>query len=193
MKPSTGATTAGIGTPRLLLRPWRDSDRAPFAALNADPEVMRFFPAPQSREASDRAIDTWQAQLATRGWSNWAVEVKATGQFIGFIGLSVPIRASLPFMPCVELGYRLCRASWGHGYATEGAKAALAFGFDNAGLDEIVSFTSLLNLPSQAVMRRVGMTNTGQDFDYPTIPEGNPLRRHCLYKLARGGAMLSRR
>jgi RimJ/RimL family protein N-acetyltransferase len=171
-------------TARLRLRQWRDADRAPYAALNADPEVMRYFPSTQDRAASDRSIDTWTAEIEQRGWSNWAVELVASGAFVGFIGLSVPRRA-LPFMPCVELGYRLARPYWGRGLASEGARAALEFGFTSVGLEEIVSFTALLNLPSQAVMRRVGMIDTHQDFDHPALPEGSPLRRHCLYKLTR--------
>jgi RimJ/RimL family protein N-acetyltransferase len=173
-----------LHTPRLLLRPWQDSDRAPFAALNADPEVMRYFPALQTREASDRSIDTWNAEHAERGWSNWAVALKASGEFIGFIGLSVPKRA-LPFMPCVEIGYRLARRHWGHGYATEGGREALRFGFETLRLDEIVSFTAKLNRPSQAVMQRLGLSDAGEDFDHPALPPGHALQRHCLYRLPR--------
>ncbi len=175
-----------VRTPRLLLRQWRESDRAPFAAMNADPQVMRFFPSPQSREASDRSIDAWQRELEQQGWSNWAVEVQASGAFAGFIGLTVPKRA-LPFMPCVEVGYRLAPEHWGKGIATEGAAAALGVGFERLGLQEIVSFTALLNLPSQAVMRRIGMVNSNEDFDHPAVPEGSPLRRHCLYRIRREG------
>lgn len=173
-----------LTTARLLLRPWTDDDRPAYAAMNQDPEVMRFFPALQSREISDRAIDGWNSELETRGWSNWAVEIRGTGHFIGFIGLTVPKRV-LPFSPCVELGYRLCRDSWGHGYATEGAIAALRFGFERAGLEEIVSFTAKLNLPSQAVMQRAGLHDTGQDFEHPAVPEAHPLRLHCLYRAMR--------
>jgi RimJ/RimL family protein N-acetyltransferase len=173
-----------VRTARLLLRQWQDSDREPFAALNADPEVMRYFPATQSREASDRSIDAWMGEIKHRGWSNWAIELIGCGTFVGFVGLSVPRRA-LPFMPCVEVGYRLARAHWGQGIATEGAKAALEAGFVQFGLDEIVSFTALLNLPSQAVMQRIGMVNSQQDFDHPALPEGSPLRRHCLYRISR--------
>ena len=117
-----------VRTPRLLLRQWRDFDREPYAALSADPQVMRFFRDTQSREVSDRNIDVWQAEIIERGWSNWAVEVVEFGTFAGFIGLSVPKRA-LPFMPCVEVGYRLSQEYWGQGYATEGAKAALVHRF----------------------------------------------------------------
>jgi RimJ/RimL family protein N-acetyltransferase len=172
-------------TPRLRLRQWRDSDRAPFAALNADPAVMEFFPSVQSRETSDASIAFWQSQFASQGWSNWAVELVATGGFIGFIGLSVPRRV-LPCSPCVEVGWRLARAFWGNGYATEGASGALRAGFERIGLAEIVSFTALGNLRSRAVMQRIGMRDTGRDFEHPAVPEGHPLRRHCLYRITRG-------
>lgn len=171
-------------TERLLLRQWRDSDLEPFAELNADPEVMRFFPSTLTREASDRAVAVWMAEFKDRGWSNWAIEHVESGAFAGFVGLSIPRRA-LPFTPCVEVGYRLARHHWHQGFATEGAKAAVALGFSQLGLDEIVSFTALLNLPSQAVMHRIGMVDSHEDFDHPALPEGSPLRRHCLYRISR--------
>ena len=174
-----------VATVRLRLRQWRDADRAPFAALNADPLVMKYFASVISREASDRSIDVWQAELAERGWSNWAVEKVQGGEFIGFVGLSVPRRAELPFMPCVEIGWRLGRAFWGQGYATEAARAALRVGFERLGLPEIVAFTSLINRPSRAVMERIGMIDSGEDFDHPALPEGSGLRRHCRYRLPR--------
>lgn len=176
-----------IATARLHLRAWRDDDREPFAALNADPAVMRYFPATLSREASDRSIDTWQAEIERRGWGNWAVEIAQTGEFTGFVGLSVPRRAELPFMPCVEIGWRLASSYWGRGYATEAARAALRFGFETLDLAEIVSFTSVINRPSRAVMERIGMRDAGEDFDHPAVPQGSTLRRHCLYRIARGG------
>jgi len=178
-------TIIEFSTPRLRLRQWRPEDRAPFAALNADPEVMRYFPALGTRESSDRAIDLWQAELVERGWSNWAVERADTQTFIGFVGLSVPRRA-LPCMPCVEIGWRLARAHWGQGFATEAANGALEVAFLRLGLDEVVSFTSLINTPSRAVMERIGMTDAGEDFDHPAVPEGSALRRHCLYRIGRG-------
>ena len=116
-------------TPRLHLRQWQESDREPFAAMNADPEVMRFFPSLQGRAASDASIDSWQSQFASQGWSNWAVEERESGQFIGFVGLSVPRRV-LPFSPCVEIGWRVERKHWGKGFATEAAQAALRVGFE---------------------------------------------------------------
>jgi len=173
-----------LETPRLRLTAWRDEHREPFAALNRDPEVMEHFPALLTREQSDASIDNWREQFASRGWSNWAVERRDSGEFIGFIGLSVP-RRTMPCGPCVEVGWRLARPHWGQGLASEGARAALAHGFGTLGLDEIVSFTALTNRRSSAVMERIGMRNSGRDFDHPGVPEGSPLRRHCLYRLAR--------
>lgn len=180
------ATPIEFATPRLRLRQWRESDRGPFAALNADPAVMQFFPWTLSRAASDASIDAWRAQLMQRGWSNWAVERLDGGEFIGYVGLTVPVRV-LPFTPCVEIGWRLAHEFWGKGYATEAATGALQVGFEQAGLQEIVSFTAAGNLRSRAVMERIGMADAHQDFDYPTFAEGHPLRRHCLYRIRRCG------
>jgi RimJ/RimL family protein N-acetyltransferase len=171
-------------TQRLHLRQWKESDREPFAAMNADPAVMEYFPSVLNRAASDNSIDAWQAQFAVQGWSIWAAELTQSGCFIGFIGLSVPKR-ELPFSPCVEVGWRLARPHWGHGYATEGARGALRVGFEQLGLPEIVSFTSVGNYRSRAVMERIGMRNAREDFEHPGVPEGNPLRRHCLYRITR--------
>jgi len=177
-------TPIEFDTPRLAFRVWQPRHRPPFAALNADPEVMEFFPAPLTAEQSDERVDGMLAHFAARRWGNWAVELRESGQFIGFIGLSVP-RFEMPFGPCVEIGWRLCREAWGHGYATEGATACLRVGFEQLGLDEIVSFTALRNRRSSAVMERIGMTNAGADFDHPAVPDAHPLRRHCLYRLTR--------
>ncbi|MDQ6685872.1 MAG: GNAT family N-acetyltransferase [Pseudomonadota bacterium] len=171
-------------TPRLRLRQWRDSDRDPFAMLGADPRVMEFFPALQTHAACSASIDAWQAQFAMQGWSNWAAELKASGEFIGFVGLSLP-RRLLPCSPCVEIGWRLAHAHWGRGLASEAARAALAVGFERIGLEEIVSFTAVANLRSRAVMERIGMSNAHQDFEHPGVPEGDALRLHCLYRLTR--------
>lgn len=171
-------------TPRLRLRQWRDADRGPFAALNADPVVMEFFSALGERSASDASIDAWQAQFVERGWSNWAAELRQTAEFIGFVGLSVPRRV-LPFSPCVEIGWRLAREHWGKGYATEAARDVLRIGFATLGLPEIVSFTAVPNRRSRAVMERIGMHNSHEDFEHPAVPEGSPLRLHCLYRLSR--------
>jgi RimJ/RimL family protein N-acetyltransferase len=172
-----------LRTERLLLRPWRTSDREPFAALNADPEVMAFFPAPLLRAESDAMAERIQAGFDERGWGFWAVEVVGRHSFIGLVGLSVP--DGLPCSPCVEIGWRLARAHWGKGYATEAARAALRFGFEELGLPEIVAFTAVGNRRSRGVMERIGMRNSGEDFDHPRLPVGHPLRRHVLYRVGR--------
>jgi RimJ/RimL family protein N-acetyltransferase len=174
-----------LSTDRLLLRQWRDSDRDPFAALNADPAVMEHFPSLQSREVSDGLIDRNLQAIDERGWGLWALEVKETGEFIGFTGLSVP-SFEAPFLPGVEIGWRLAKGAWGNGYATEAALASLAHGFGPAGLDEIVSFTATTNVPSQRVMQRIGMTHDeAGDFDHPRLPDGHRLQRHVLYRINR--------
>jgi RimJ/RimL family protein N-acetyltransferase len=169
-------------TDRLRLRQWRAEDFEPFAQMNADPRVMEFFPAPIAREASDASIERWQSQLRERGWSNWAVELQEGGAFIGFVGLSVP-RAKLPFMPCVEIGWRLAFDHWGNGYATEAAMGSLGIAFQRLHLPEVVSFTTIHNLRSRAVMERIGMRDTGANFEHPACPPGNRLRLHCLYRV----------
>ena len=171
-----------LRTERLLLRPWRDEDREPFAALNADSVVMEHFPSTMTREQSDAFVDFLMDGFAERGWGLWAVE--AEGAFVGFVGLLVP-RFEAHFTPAVEIGWRLARHAWGKGYATEAGRAVLDFAFGELGLDEVVSFTATTNLPSQRVMQRLGMTHDpADDFDHPRVPEG-PLRRHVLYRLRR--------
>jgi RimJ/RimL family protein N-acetyltransferase len=173
-----------LQTTRLVLRQWREGDFESFAALNADPEVMRFFPAPVTREESDALGRRAERDIAERGWGLWAVEVKESAAFIGFVGLAEP-SFDAHFTPAVEVGWRLARDQWGNGYATEAARAATAFGFDELGLDEIVSFTSVVNEPSRRVMERLGMTHDPrEDFDHPSVSDG-PLRRHVLYRLRR--------
>jgi RimJ/RimL family protein N-acetyltransferase len=174
--------TIEIETPRLRMRQWRESDREPFAAMNADPAVVEFFASPPSRAASDASIDAWQAQFAAQGWSNWAVELRESQEFIGFTGLSVP-RRTFSFSPCVEVGWRLARKFWGEGFATEAARAALRVAFERLALPEVVSFTAVGNLRSRAVMERIGMYDTNQDFEHPGVTEGHPLRLHCLYRI----------
>jgi RimJ/RimL family protein N-acetyltransferase len=152
--------------------------------MNADPAVMAFFPSLLSRQSSDSSIDLWQSQFSSQGWSNWAVEVLESGQFVGFLGLSIPRRV-LPFSPCVEIGWRLAKSFWGHGFATEGGRAALQVAFERIGLSEVVSFTTLGNLRSRAVMERLGLRNALQDFEHPGVPLGHALRLHCLYGITR--------
>jgi RimJ/RimL family protein N-acetyltransferase len=176
---------AELTTPRLTLRQWRDADLEPFAALNADPEVMRFFPAALSREQSDDLAKRAMRGIDEQGWGLWAVEVDDSARFIGFVGLAEP-RFSAHFTPAVEVGWRLTRDAWGHGYATEGGRAAVQFAFDDLSLDEIVSFTSAINEQSRRVMERLGMTHdSSDDFDHPALDDG-PLRPHVLYRLRRG-------
>jgi RimJ/RimL family protein N-acetyltransferase len=173
---------AEIRTSRLLLRRWSAADRAPFAAMNADPEVMEHFPSVLSRQESDALTDRIEAHFAERGFGAWAVEVPGTAAFVGYVGLAVP-RFEAPFTPCVEIGWRLAREFWGRGFATEAARAALAFGFEQVGLQEIVSFTVPGNLRSRHVMEKIGMTHDPRDdFDHPGLPEGHRMRRHVLYR-----------
>lgn len=156
----------------------------PFAALNADPEAMEFFPAVLSRSQSDALVDEIEAGFERDGFGLWAVEVLESGEFIGFAGLAVPAFEA-HFTPAVEVGWRLGRSAWGHGYATEAGRAALGFGFEEAGLAEVVSLTTVGNLRSRAVMERLRMTrDPADDFDHPKLAEGDPLRRHVLYRVA---------
>jgi RimJ/RimL family protein N-acetyltransferase len=172
-----------IRTDRLLLRDWRDADRAPFAALNADSEVMEFLPKLLTREESDAMIQRILNHRDQHGFSLWAIEVPGVAPFIGFTGLTVP-RFDAPFMPCVEIGWRLARNAWGHGYATEAARAALQFGFGELGLKSIVSFTVPRNERSWRVMERIGMTRSlTEDFEHPLLPVGHPLSWHVLYRI----------
>lgn len=171
-------------TERLYLRQWRESDLEPFAALNADPQVMAFFPSPLSRQDSDALAQRIRALIAQRGWGLWAVEVKGHRPFIGFVGLHVPL-AALPFSPCVEVGWRLAASHWGRGYATEAARGALRVAFERLAVPEIVSFTAVGNQRSRRVMERLGMQHRGETFAHPDVPQGSPLRSHVLYRLRR--------
>jgi ribosomal-protein-alanine N-acetyltransferase len=169
-------------TDRLVLRRWRPEDREPFAALNADPEVMEHFPAPLSRADSDALADRIDATFAEHGYGLWAVGAPGVAPFLGFVGLN-PVDLDAHFAPAVEAGWRLARAHWNRGYATEAARAALAFGFGPAELTEIVSFTVTGNHRSRRVMERLGMAHDpADDFDHPRIAERHPLRRHVLYR-----------
>jgi RimJ/RimL family protein N-acetyltransferase len=178
-------TLIEFDTDRLRLRQWRESDGAPFAAMAADPRVMEFLLPLPTRADSDALIERVRIRIAENGWGLWAVEHKATGEFIGFTGLNVPV-AALPFSPCVEIGWRFARHTWGQGFATEAARGALQVGFERLGFDEIVAFTAIGNLRSAAVMERLGMhEDVAGAFDHPLVPEGHPLRHHRLYRIAR--------
>ncbi len=173
-----------IVTERLLLREWRDTDLAAFAAMNADPVVMEYFAETYAEERTRKFVERIRERWRELGYGQWAVELKDSGRFIGFIGLS-PATFPAHFTPAIEVGWRLAADQWGHGYATEGARAALDYGFGTLGLDEIVSFTSALNHRSIRVMERLGMRrDAGGDFEHPNVPEG-PLRAHVLYRVSR--------
>lgn len=171
-----------LSTRRLTLRQWRDADRAPFAQLSADPEVMEYFPATSTVADSHALVERATAHIDENGWGLWAVEVTATRQFIGFVGLA-PDRLS-PWDDQVEIGWRLRRSAWGHGYATEAGREALQYAFDEVGLDEVVSFTTEHNVRSRAVMHRLGLRHDPRrDFDHPRLPDGHPQRRQVLYAI----------
>ena len=174
-----------LDTDRLILREWREEDLEPFAGLNADPRVAEFLPHPLSRAESDALVERIVRHWVEDGVGQWAIERREDAAFLGFTGLARH-RFEAPFMPAIEVGWRYAVEAWGHGYATEAARAALAFGFEVRGLDEIVSFTVPANARSLAVMARLGMTrDPADDFDHPNLPPESPLRRHVLYRLPR--------
>ncbi len=172
--------TAPLETERLILRRWRQSDREPFAAINADPLVMEHFPACLTRAESDALIDRIEQHFETDGFGLFAADLRGTGELIGYIGLAIP-QFEADFTPCVEIGWRLSAAHWNQGLATEGARAVLRYAFETLGLEEVVSFTVPANRPSRRVMEKLGMTYE-RDFNHPKLPEGHPLRRHVLYR-----------
>ena len=172
-------------TERLVLRPWQDADVAPFAALNADADVMRYFPAPLTRAESDDFVGRIRTHWAEHGFGLFALETREGAAFAGFVGLAVP-GFEAAFTPCVEVGWRLAREYWGQGFAPEAARAAVAFGFEETGLEEIVSFTVAANTASRRVMEKLGMRrDAAEDFDHPALSADSPLRRHVLYRLCR--------
>jgi RimJ/RimL family protein N-acetyltransferase len=173
-----------LDTERLVLRRWRSSDLEPWADMNADPQVREHLGELLTREQAAASVARFQAEFDAHGYGWFAVEVRATGEFIGFAGLD-EVDEEMPFTG-VEIGWRLARGAWGHGYATEAARAVLTFGFETVGLDEILALTTVTNLRSQAVMRRIGMTrDPADDFDDPTVPDG-PLRPNVMYRIKRG-------
>lgn len=177
-----------LRTERLLLRPWREADLEPFATMNADSTVMEYFSKTLNRQESDALATRFRDLFNRQGYGLWALEIPEIASFIGFVGLHHE-NFEAPFTPCVEIGWRLAREHWGRGYATEAARAALRYGFDQLGLDEIVSFTVPDNARSRAVMERIGMTRSeAEDFDHPALPEGHRLRRHVLYRIRKARA-----
>jgi RimJ/RimL family protein N-acetyltransferase len=172
-------------TERLFLRRWRPADRESFAALNADPLVMKYFLSTLSRQESDALAERAEAAFQQNGFGPWAVEVPHVAPFIGFVGLSIP-HFKAHFTPCVEIGWRIAAQYWNRGYATEAARRALRAGFDVFQLKEIVSFTVPANLASRRVMEKIGMRHDqAGDFDHPSFPDGHPLKRHVLYRISR--------
>lgn len=181
-----------IETRRLILRGMRDGDFAPFAAMNADARVMEHFPATLTDEQSRAMANRIDDHFARHGHGFWMVEAAGVADFAGIAGLMVP-GFEAHFTPAVEIGWRLAPACWGKGYATEAARALLEFGFGRVGLEEIVSFTVTANRRSRRVMERIGMTHDAPgDFDHPNLPEGDPLRRHVLYRLSKADWASSR-
>ncbi len=177
-----------LRTDRLLLRGWTSDDRTSLALINAGPRVMEFLGAPMTRDQSDAMADRIEAKFAKQGFGFWAVEVLGGARLIGFVGLNIP-DFEAPFMPAVEIGWRLGAEYWGRGYASEAARAALDFGFDVGRLDEIVAFTAAGNVRSRSVMDRIGMTHDPRDdFDHPTVPAESPLRPHVLYRIGAAAA-----
>ncbi len=173
-----------ISTPRLRLRLWKPADLAPYAAMNADPRVMEFYPDVLTREESDASAARIEAGFSKHGFGLWALEIPGEADFGGFVGLSVP-RFEAAFTPCVEIGWRLDARFWGRGYASEAARAVLGYGFKTLGLAEIVSFTATQNLRSQAVMRRIGLERRPElDFEHPLLSVGHRLRQHVFYRAA---------
>ncbi len=174
-----------IETSRLRLRDWTDGDLPAFAAMNADPRVMEYLPQVLTGAQSDELGNRIRENLQRRGFGLWAVEIIGGEPFIGFVGLSVP-NFQARFTPCVEVGWRLAHGHWGNGYATEAGATAIQFGFENAGLEKIVSFTTAGNARSRRVMERLGMSHSpADDFEHPGLPADHPLLPHVLYTLSR--------
>ena len=173
-------------TGRLLLRPFEESDLAPFAALNVHPRVVETLGSAPTPAQSDAMVERYGAELEREGWGLWAVEVVGGAHFIGMVGLHT-VQPTLPWAPGVEAGWRLHPDWWGHGYATEAAAASLHYGFTTGDLSDIVAFTAAVNLRSQAVMERIGMVREPDgDFDHPLVAKDSPLRRHVLYPATPG-------
>jgi len=182
MENAARAGTVAFETPRLLLRAWRETDRAPFREMNADAQVMRYFPSVLTAEETDALLEGFRLHFEQHGFGLWAVALKETNEFAGFIGLAVPAFEA-HFTPCVEIGWRLAARFWNRGLATEGAAAVLAFAHNNLGLEQIVSFTVVENSASRRVMEKIGMIRDLRgDFDHPRIPKEHPLCRHVLYR-----------
>ena len=171
-----------LKTERLILRQWTNDDLASFSNISGDAEVMEFYPKPLTEEEGYSLGARFQSLINERGWGFWAIEIPGQKKFIGFVGLHIP-KENLPFSPCVEIGWRLAKEYWNQGYATEAAQESLSYAFAKLNLNEVVSFTTLANLRSQAVMQKIGMSNTGDNFMHPDIDVTHPQCEHVLYKI----------
>lgn len=181
---ANNASVPQLSTARLILRGWREDDVPAFAEMNANPRVMEFMPGKLLPEQSAEMVDRISRGFTERGFGLWAVEIKESKTFIGFTGLSIP-RFEAAFTPCVEVGWRLAYNHWGQGYATEAARAAIRFGFEEKRLEEIVSFTTKANTRSRRVMEKLGMSHDpAEDFDHPSLPADHVIRPHVLYRLS---------
>ena len=169
---------------RLLFRKWRTSDRELFFEMNSDSVVMEFFPNVLSREESDGYLNNIMFRIERDGFGFWAVERKETEDFIGFIGINPP-NVGLDIEPCIEIGWRLRKDFWGRGYATEGAKRVLKYAFEECNIDEVYSFTSIVNIRSERIMQKIGMMNTNKNFFHPKIAKEHLLCEHVLYVIKR--------
>ena len=176
---------AVLQTRRLILRQWQESDFLPYAKLNADQRVMEFMLGTMTEEETRQSIENIEKHFDAHGFGRWAVQIADSEKFIGFVGISIPTY-TLPFSPCVEVAWRVCPDEWGKGYAPEAANEAMRDGFERVGLQEIVSFTTLINLKSRRVMEKLGMQYCpAEDFDHPMVPQGHRLRRHVLYRMSK--------
>jgi RimJ/RimL family protein N-acetyltransferase len=185
MNSATDKDTPRLETERLILRGWCDHDLTAFAQMNSDPKVTELLQGPMTADQSSEMMGRLKANFAERGFGLWAVEVKASGSFAGFTGITVP-RFEAAFTPCIEVGWRLAFEHWDKGYATEAAREAVRFGFEQAGLGEIVSFTTVANVRSRRVMEKLGMfRDPAEDFDHPALPVDHPIRPHVLYRLSK--------
>ena len=175
-------TLVRLETSRILLRPWKDDDYAPYAAMNLNHDVTRYFGRTLNSKESDKQADYFRVDLESRGWGFWALERKIDGAFMGYTGL-METKSDLPIPPCVETGWRLGREYWGKGYATEAAAVSLEFGFGELNLPAVFAYAALGNVLSRAVMERLGMELTPITFEHPRLPENHTHRLHCLYRL----------
>lgn len=180
-------STPKLETKRLILRQWQPEDFAVFAQMNADSDIMQYFPKILSKQTSDIIANKCQQLIGDNGWGFWAVSLKGDSakndEFIGMVGLN-EIHVDMPFAPGVEIAWRLHKDYWRHGYALEAARESLRFAFEVLALDEVVAFTAVINEPSQKLMQRLGMSNSYQDFYHPMLDSKHPLAKHVLYKIS---------